>query len=97
MNVDTGKISPQFHIIFDNKFETMVSMSSEDSLGDQWKAIFCVDRECYEVLITMRMVMQYYLLSPLSLNQIIVTMRSLLLHLGWLQLTLLILFQRELQ
>jgi hypothetical protein len=48
MNVDTGKISPQFHIIFDNKFETVVSMSSEDSLGDQWKVIFCLDHECYE-------------------------------------------------
>jgi hypothetical protein len=48
MNVDTEKISPQFHIIFDNKFKTVVSMSSEDSLGDQWKAIFCLSRECYE-------------------------------------------------
>jgi hypothetical protein len=48
MNVDTGKISPQFHIIFDDKFETVVSMSSEDSLGDQWKAIFCLGCECYE-------------------------------------------------
>jgi flagellar hook-associated protein 3 FlgL len=48
MNVDTGKISPQFHIIFDDKFETVVSLSSEDSLGDQLKAIFHLDRECYE-------------------------------------------------
>jgi hypothetical protein len=48
MNVDTGKISPQFHIIFDDKFETVVSMYSEDSLGDQWKAIFCLGCECYE-------------------------------------------------
>ncbi len=48
MNVDTRKISPQFHIIFDDKFKTVVSMSSEDSLGDQWKAIFHLGRECYE-------------------------------------------------
>ncbi len=48
MNVDTGKISPQIHIIFDDKFETVVSMSSEDSLGYQWKAIFHLDHECYE-------------------------------------------------
>jgi hypothetical protein len=48
MNVETGKISPQFHIIFDDKFEPEVSMSSEDFLGDQWKAIFCLGRECYE-------------------------------------------------
>jgi hypothetical protein len=48
MNVNSGKISPQFHIIFDDKFKTVVSMSSEDSLGDQWKEIFCLGRECYE-------------------------------------------------
>jgi hypothetical protein len=75
MNVDTGKISPQFHIIFDNKFKTVVSMSSEDSLGDQLKASFVWIVNAMKMLITMRMVMQYYLLSPLSLNQIIVTMR----------------------
>jgi hypothetical protein len=46
-----------------------------------------------KMLITMRMVMQSSLLSPLSLNQIIVTMRLLPLHLGWLQPTLLILFE----
>ncbi len=27
MNVDTGKISHQFHVIFDDKFETVVSMN----------------------------------------------------------------------
>jgi hypothetical protein len=42
-----------------------------------------------KILITMRMVMQSYLLSPLSLNQTIMTMRLLPLHIGWLQPTLL--------
>ncbi len=42
MNVDTGKISPQFHVIFDDKFETVVSMNSEESIGEQWKSIFCL-------------------------------------------------------
>jgi hypothetical protein len=40
MNVDTGKISPQFHVIFDDKFETVVSMNSEELIGEQWKSIF---------------------------------------------------------
>jgi hypothetical protein len=35
MNVDTGEISPQFHVIFDDKFETVVSMKSEESIGEQ--------------------------------------------------------------
>ncbi len=48
ISVDTGKISPQFHIIFEDKFETVASMCSEDSLGDQWKAIFHLGCECYE-------------------------------------------------
>jgi hypothetical protein len=97
MNVDTGKISPQFHIIFNNKFETVVSMYSEDSLGDLWKAIFHLDCECYEDVDYNKIVMQSYLLSPHFLNQKIITMRLLPLHVGWLQPTLLILFQRKLQ
>ncbi len=48
MNVDMGKISPQFHVIFDDKFETVMSMTSEDSIGEQWKSIFCLKRECFE-------------------------------------------------
>ena len=48
MNVDTGKISPQFHVIFDSKFETVVSMNSEESIGIQWKSIFCLKQEFFE-------------------------------------------------
>ncbi len=48
MNVDTDKISPQFHVIFDDKFETVLSMASGDSIDDQWKSIFCLKRECFE-------------------------------------------------
>jgi hypothetical protein len=32
MNVQTGKISPQYHVIFDNKFETVNSLSATESL-----------------------------------------------------------------
>ena len=48
MNVDTGKISPQFHVIFDDKFETVLSMASDKSIGDQWKSIFHLKLECFE-------------------------------------------------
>jgi hypothetical protein len=48
MNVDTGKISPQFHVIFDDKFETVLSMASDKSIGDQWKSIVHLKRECFE-------------------------------------------------
>ncbi len=48
MNVDTGKISPQFHVIFDDKFETVLSMALGDSIDDQWKLIFCLKQECFE-------------------------------------------------
>ncbi len=48
MNVDIGKISPQFHVIFDDKFETVVSINSEESIGEQWKSIFCLKQESFK-------------------------------------------------
>ncbi len=45
MNVDTGKISPQFHVIFDDKFVTVLSMAPDESIADQWKSILCLRRE----------------------------------------------------
>jgi hypothetical protein len=48
MNVDAGKISPQFRVIFDDKFETVLSMALGDSIDDQWKSIFHLKRECFE-------------------------------------------------
>ncbi len=48
MNVDTGKISLQFHVIFDDKFETVMSMNSEESIGEQWKLFFCLKQECFK-------------------------------------------------
>jgi hypothetical protein len=47
MNVDSGKISPQFHVIFDDKFETVLSLAPEESIGDQWKSILRLKRECF--------------------------------------------------
>jgi hypothetical protein len=40
MNVNTGKISPPFHVIFDDKFETVVSIASDKLLSEQWRSFF---------------------------------------------------------
>jgi hypothetical protein len=48
MNVDAGKISPQIHVIFDDKFEMVLSMAVGDSIDDQWKLIFHLKWECFE-------------------------------------------------
>ena len=48
MNVDTGKISPQFHVIFDDKFETVVSMNSEELIGEQWKSFFLFEARMFQ-------------------------------------------------
>ena len=42
MNMESGKISPQFHVIFDDKFETVLPLTPEESIGDQWKLILCL-------------------------------------------------------
>jgi len=47
MNVETGKISPQFHVIFDDKFETVLSMTSMESIGEQWKLVLRFQQECF--------------------------------------------------
>ncbi len=47
LNVQTGKISPQYHVIFDNKFETVNSLSPTESLEKQWAQIFCLNQECF--------------------------------------------------
>ncbi len=47
LNVDTGHISPQFHVIFDNKFETVTSLAFGEPLDKQWADIFWLGRECF--------------------------------------------------
>ncbi len=47
MNVVTGKISPQFHVIFDDKFEAVVSANSTMPMNEQWRNIFRLGCECY--------------------------------------------------
>ena len=47
VNVNTGKISPQYHVVFDDKFSTVNSLPTEDSLEEQWARIFKLKREFY--------------------------------------------------
>ena len=47
LNVQTGKITPQFHVIFDDKFETVVSLPHGDTLQDERMDIFRFDRNCF--------------------------------------------------
>jgi hypothetical protein len=46
LNVDMGHISPQFHAIFDNKFETVISLAIREPLDKQWAYIFWLGHEC---------------------------------------------------
>ena len=47
LNVSTGKISPQYHVVFDDEFSTVNSLPTEDSLDIQWTRIFKLDKEFY--------------------------------------------------
>ena len=47
LNVNTGAISPQYHVVFDDKFSTVNSLPTEDSTDDEWARIFKLDREFY--------------------------------------------------
>jgi hypothetical protein len=48
MNVATGKISPQYHVIFDDKFETVISLEEGHSLERKRENIICLKQECYK-------------------------------------------------
>ncbi len=47
LNIENGHISPQFHVIFDDKFETVHSLPSNQPLDQQWEKIFSLGCECY--------------------------------------------------
>jgi hypothetical protein len=47
LNVASGHISPQFHVIFDDKFETVTSLPTGQPLDKQWAHIFRLGRECF--------------------------------------------------
>jgi hypothetical protein len=47
LNVQTGKISTQFYIIFDNHFKTVPSLPMGDNIQQWWHWIFKFPCECY--------------------------------------------------
>ncbi len=47
LNVETKKISPQYHVIFDDNFHTVNSLPNYQPINVQWKEILCLDRECF--------------------------------------------------
>jgi hypothetical protein len=46
-NIATGHISSQFHVIFDDKFETMHSLPADKPLNMQWAQILQLGCKCY--------------------------------------------------
>jgi hypothetical protein len=47
LNIAAGHISPQFHVIFNDKFETVNSLLLDQPLNQQWAQIFQMGRECF--------------------------------------------------
>ena len=47
LNVTTGKISPQFHIVFDDKFQTALSLPMGQTLSDEWLNILQFQTNCF--------------------------------------------------
>ncbi len=47
LECSNGKISPQYHVIFDDKFETVNSLSPTKSLEKQWAQILRLNQECF--------------------------------------------------
>ncbi len=47
LNVETGKISPQYHVIFDNKFETVHLLPDIATLDKQWRTVLRLGYECF--------------------------------------------------
>ena len=46
-NLRTGKILPQYHVIFDDTFDTVLSLPSVESLDKKWRRLFKLGREFY--------------------------------------------------
>jgi hypothetical protein len=47
LNVTTGKVSPQFHVIFDNKFSTVHSLPIDQPLTKQWSQLLQLGHESF--------------------------------------------------
>jgi len=47
LNVTTGRISPQFHVIFDDKFDTVHSLPVDQPLTEQWNQILRLGHDSF--------------------------------------------------
>jgi len=48
LNIRTGKISPQFHVVFDEKFHTVTSLPKGSVLlRDEWSSILEFEQDCF--------------------------------------------------
>jgi hypothetical protein len=47
LNIATGKITPQFHIIFNDKFHTVMSLPKGTTLQDEWLNILAFGTDCF--------------------------------------------------
>lgn len=47
MNILMGKITPQFHVVFDEKFQTVASLPSGETLRDEWTNILTFEHDCF--------------------------------------------------
>jgi transposase InsO family protein len=47
LNITTGKITPQFHVIFDDQFQTVTSLPKGTSLRDEWLNILAFGNDCF--------------------------------------------------
>lgn len=48
LNIETGRITPQYHVVFDDRFETVPSIPALASDNETWKHILkTFDRDCF--------------------------------------------------
>lgn len=47
LNLSTGKITPQFHVIFDDKFQTVLSLPKGTTIRDEWMNILTFGNDCF--------------------------------------------------
>ncbi len=47
LNISTGKITPQYHVVFDDKFQTVVSLPTGTTVRDEWLNILAFGNDCF--------------------------------------------------
>jgi hypothetical protein len=58
LDIESGHISPQLHAIFDDKFETIDSLPSNQPLDQQWAKMFSLELSALPIWTTTRMINQ---------------------------------------